>query len=101
MFFEGDTNLKVNRSFLTHFGYLVKTSERKHHSQMLTEITNPEKIIFGLKLNGIDDKVSLLQVLQNKKKMEQTELALMKKDSEKVFLFTHYKLENIYDDKTV
>jgi signal transduction histidine kinase len=101
VFYEGGTNIKVNRSFLTHFGYLVKTSERKHHSQMLTEIANPEKIMFGLKLNWADEKISLLHVLQNKKKMEQTELSLAKKDVEKVFLFTHYKLENIYDDKTV
>jgi len=101
VFYEGGQNIKVNRSFLSHFGYLVKTRKMKHHSQMLTEIVNPEKIIFTMRQSNCEDKISLLDVLKNKKKMEQVELSLMKMDVEKVFMFTFYKLENIYDDKTV
>jgi hypothetical protein len=101
MFLETGKKTKVNKVFLTHFGYLVNTKKIKHHSQMLTEILNPENVIFEINAKEKLQKISLLEVLSNSNEMEQAELFLKKKDNEKVFLFSCYKLENIYDQKTV
>jgi signal transduction histidine kinase len=101
VFYEGDKDIKVNKSFLSHFDFLVKTKLVKHHSQMLTEVDNPDEIMFTMMIDEVDEKISLLDVLKNKKAMEQVELSIMKNGIEKVFVFTFYLLENIYDSKTV
>jgi hypothetical protein len=101
VFYEGDNDIKVNKSFLSHFDFLVKTKLVKHHSQMLTEVDNPDEIMFTMMIDEVDEKISLLDVLKNKKAMEQVELSIMKNGIEKVFVFTFYLLENIYDSKTV
>jgi len=100
VFYEGEESIKVNHSFLSHFGYLIKTKKAKHHSQMLSEIGSPEKLVFIHKVNDIEEKVSLLDVINNNKKMEQTELFLKRRGVEKVFIFTSTKLVNVYDSKT-
>jgi signal transduction histidine kinase/CheY-like chemotaxis protein len=99
--FDRNSKFKVNRSFLHNFGNLVTTKQIQHHSEMLTEITNPEDLNFVRKLQAKSEKVSLLQILKNRDEMEDSEIFLIDGDKEKVFVFTYFSLENIYDSKTV
>ena len=68
---------------------------------MLTEVTNPDKLLFEFYQGTISNKISLLDVIRKQKEMNQKELILWKEGGDKIFMFTFYRLENIYNSKTV
>jgi hypothetical protein len=99
--YEDETSIKGNNVFLSYFGRLIKSEKIHHHSQMLTEITNPDKILLEFYQGSNIERISLLQVIRKQKEMNQKELILRKEGGDKIFMFTFYRLENIYNNKTV
>lgn len=43
---EEGKQIKANKMFISHFANLVKIRSQKHHSQMVAELSNPEKLNF-------------------------------------------------------
>lgn len=69
---------------------------------MLTTILNSDEIIFDqIKEGSKPCKISLLEVIRNKKEMDKKELILRKEKGDNIFMFTFYILENIYSSKVV
>lgn len=101
LIYEDETLIKGNKVFLNYFGKLVKYEKFNHHSQMLTEITNPNKVLFEFYQGGNINTISLLEVIRQQKEMNQKELILRKEAGDKIFMFTFYRLENIYNNKTI
>lgn len=101
LLYEEGKLLKANRSFITHFGYLTKVKDFSHHSQMLQEIENPKKIIFEYTRNEQIEKISLLDIIRNRNEFNEKEIILRRRAGEKIYLFSFYKLENIYNYKYV
>jgi signal transduction histidine kinase len=101
LIYEDETLIKCNKVFLSYFGKLVKYEEFVHHSQMLTEITNPNKVLFEFYQGGNINTISLLEVIRQQKEMDQKELILKKEGGDKIFMFTFYRLENIHNNKTI
>ena len=79
----------------------MKYEEFDHHSQMLTTITNPDKVIFEFYQDEIVKTISLIEVIRKQKEMNQKELILRKETGDKIYMFTFNRLENIYNNKTV
>lgn len=52
LIFENDTSIKANGIFISTFGKLLRIEKISHHSQMLTSITNPDKILFEFYKGG-------------------------------------------------
>ena len=101
LLYEEETqSIKVNSMFVNSFGHLIKRRKLFHHSQMLTEILNPHEIVFECLQDGVK-KISLEQVLNQQEQMSKKELILRKVEGDKTFMFTFYRLENLYDSKTV
>jgi len=101
LIYENETSIKANNVFLSNFRSLIKSEKIHHHSQMLTEIINPDKILFEFYKGTSIQRISLLEVIQRQKEMNQKELILRKQGGDKIFMFTFYRLENIYNNKTV
>ena len=101
LIYDDETSIKCNGVFLQYFGRVIKSEKIHHHSQMLTEITNPDKLLFEFYQGGWIEKISLLDVIRKQKEMNQKELILWKEGGDKIFMFTFYRLENIYNSKTV
>ena len=100
--FEDESNIKWNMMFSSYFSSLIKPKKFKHHSQMLTTILNSDEIIFDqIKEGSKPCKISLLEVIRNKKEMDKKELILRKEKGNNIFMFTFYILENIYSSKVV
>jgi hypothetical protein len=99
--YEDEKLIKGNKVFLSNFGKLVKCKEFDHHSQMLTTITNPDKVIFEFYQDEIVKTISLIEVIRKQKEMDQKELILRKDTGDKIYMFTFNRLENIYNNKTV
>lgn len=101
LLYEEGKALKANRSFINNFGNLAQVREAQHHSQMISEIINPRKIFFQVTRDHTREKMSLYDIVKNKKEMKETELVLKWRTGEKIFIFTYYELENIYHNKYV
>ena len=101
LIYDDETSIKGNSVFLAYFGKFIKRGKINHYSQMLTEITNPGKLMFEFYQGGIIERISLLDVIRKQKEINQKELILRKENGDKIFMFTFYRLENIYNSKTV
>jgi signal transduction histidine kinase/CheY-like chemotaxis protein len=99
--YEDEKWIKCNNVFLGNFGKLVKYEKFDHHSQMLTTITNPDKVIFEFYQDEIVKTISLIEVIRKQKEMDQKELILRNETGDKIYMFTFNRLENIYNNKTV
>lgn len=99
--YEGKDSIKVNKMFVSFFDHLIKSKKMYHHSQMLTEWLNPNDIILEYLEKGIINKISVYELVNKQEEMNKKELILRKEDGDKIFVFTFYRLENIYNAKTV
>ena len=101
LLYEGNDSIKVNSMFESFFGHLIKSKKMYHHSQMLTELLNPHEIILEFLEHGVIKQISLFEVVNRQEEMAHKELILRKLEGDKIFMFTFYRLENIYNSKTV
>lgn len=76
LIYDDETSIKCNGVFLQYFGRFIKSEKIHHHSQMLTEVTNPDKLLFEFYQGTISNKISLLDVIRKQKEMNQKELIL-------------------------
>ena len=101
LIYDNETSIKGNSVFLQYFGKFIKRGKIDHYSQMLTEITNPGKLMFEFYQGGMIQQICLLDVILKQNEINQKELILRKTGGDKIFMFTFYRLENIYNNKTV
>lgn len=101
LIYENENDIKANSAFLNLFGSVIKSEKIHHHSQMLTSIINPEKILFEFFKGTNIQSISLLEVIRHPNDVNQKELILRKAGGDKIFAFTFYRLENIYNNKTI
>mmetsp|Transcript_32022 Transcript_32022/g.28380 ORF Transcript_32022/g.28380 Transcript_32022/m.28380 type:complete len:181 (+) Transcript_32022:299-841(+) len=99
--YDDEGIMKCNNMFNLEFGTLIKSEKIRHHSQMLTTILNSNEIIFEFYQGSEEKQISLLEVIKNRKEMDQKELILKHKGGDKIFMFSFNKLENIYHSKTL
>ncbi|CAI2382301.1 unnamed protein product [Moneuplotes crassus] len=97
---DADT-VKCNGKFIQTFGNLLRFEKVRHHSQMLTRILNPKKIIFELKKEEKVRNISLLDIFENECLDVNKKEVVLCDGEERVFMVTLNKLENLYHSKTV
>lgn len=91
--------IKANKMFIENFGHLVRSRTNNHHSQMVAELINPEKLCFSTHCDP--ESVSLIEIIKNKDEWKEKELVLKSKLNEKIYMFTFYQLENIYNKRII
>lgn len=96
-----ENTIKANKMFLTQFGSLIKIEKIHHHSQMLAQILNPDKIKFEFYKGENMQRISLIEVIKRQTEINQKELILRMNSGDRIYMFTFYKLENIYGHQTI
>lgn len=86
--YEDESSIKANIEFLSYFGKAAKRAEIRHHSQMLTEITNPDDIMLEFHQGNNVERLSLLQIIRRQKEINKKELVLRKEGGDKILMFT-------------
>ena len=101
LIYKNKNCIKANKVFVNNFKNFGHFTDAHHYSQMITEVEHPDEIyIEFLKANKYG-KISILELIQNKDEYNEQEFILRDEKDEKVFQFSTYELDNIYNSNSI